>query len=81
VKVLITIPTMLYYELLRMCDVSSQEYRTLKNGVIRDIDDEEDETVVYILCHSEHAKTLLACANKVDPSAASKITVDAPPDN
>ena len=77
-KVLLTIPTAVYYQLLSQCGLSSLEYAILRNAVVRGIED-DDERVVNIFCDSDSAKTLLAWVNQVDSAAASKITVDADP--
>jgi hypothetical protein len=77
-KVLLTIPVAVYYQLLSLCELSSLEYAILKNAVVRDIDD-DDESVVNLFCDSERARTLLAWATQVDPAAASQIKVDADP--
>lgn len=60
-KVLLTIPVAVYYQLLSLCELSSLEYAILKNAVVRDIDD-DDESVVNLFCDSERARTLLAWA-------------------
>lgn len=69
-KVLVTIPVAVYHQLLSLCEMSSQEYAILKNGVVRGIDD-NDEKAVNIFCDSDSAKKLLAWAAQVDPAAAS----------
>jgi hypothetical protein len=79
VKVLLTIPVEVYYQVLSLCELSSLEYVILKNAVVRGIDDADDETVVNIFCDSDRAKTLLAWVNNVDPAAASQITVNTDP--
>lgn len=77
-KVLLTIPVAVYYQLLSLCGLSSLEYAILKNGVVRGIED-DNEKAVNIFCDSDRAKTLLAWATQVDPAAASQIAVDADP--
>ena len=78
-KVLLTIPSAVYYQLLSRCQLSSQEYAILKNAVVRGIDDNDDESVIYIFCDSDSAKIFLTWVNHIDPAAASQITVDADP--
>ena len=77
-KVLLTMPVAVYYQLLSQCALSSLEYAILKNAVVRGIED-DDEKAVNIFCDSDSAKTLLAWANQVDPAAASQIMVDTDP--
>jgi hypothetical protein len=59
-KVLLTIPSAVYYQLLSRCELSSQEYALLKNAVVRGIDDNDDERIIYIFCESDRAKIFLA---------------------
>ena len=77
-KVLLTIPVAVYHQLLSLCELSSQEYAILKNGVVRGIDDDE-EKVVNIFCDADRGRLILAWATQVDPAAASQITVDTDP--
>jgi hypothetical protein len=55
----------------------NHEYETLKSYVVQDGD--ENETLVHLLCDPEQSQKLLAWVNKVDPSGAAKITVEADP--
>jgi hypothetical protein len=78
-KVLVTIPVAVYHQLLSLYELSSPDYAILKNGVVRGIDDDDDEKAVNIFCDADSAKKLLAWATQVDPAAASQITVDTHP--
>ena len=78
-KVLLTIPSAVYYQLLSWCELSSQEYALLKNAVVRGIDDNDDERIIYISANPIVRKYFWRGFNQVDPAAASQITVDADP--
>jgi hypothetical protein len=74
VKVLLTIPVEVHSRLLGLCDVSSQEYLTLANGVV-----DEHGAAICILCNSDYVKTLLIWVSIVEPEAVSQITVELDP--
>lgn len=69
----IEIPTETYDCLLDNCDRTSEEYTTLKNGLIVRHPQNNDVQLVQILCEQEAADRLLDFAQRVDPNAAQEI--------
>ncbi len=79
-SVLVTIPIELYHGLLGRCEISSKEYRCLKNGIVTDAEKEGDGDIeVKILCQNKDAEELLDWAKKLYPEASSQITLDLHP--
>ena len=69
----IEIPVEIYDGLLDNCDKTSEEYTTLKNGLIVRHPQNNDVRLVQILCEQNAAGRLLTFAQLVDPTAAQKI--------